>query len=365
MRGVGKSTWAAEHFSEAVRVDLLRESVFQSHLANANLFRETLAPLPRGSWVVVDEVQRLPSLLNEVHSLVEEKRLRFLLLGSSARKLRRAGVNLLGGRALRTHLDPLLPTELGTDFSLEGTLRHGSLPLVLNASNRESQLDAYVEMYLKEEIHAEALVRNLPGFSRFLKVAGLFHGQVLSVETLARDAGVARTTIQGFLDILEDTLVARRLPAFEGRLRVKEKRHPKLYWLDSGLVRAARRHTGPIGVDERGALFEGLLAQWLWSYQNLGWLDFDDLWYWGVGGTKQVEVDFLLERRGEFVAIEAKAVERLRPEHLSGLKAIETLKGLRRRILVYLGDETRLADGIEMIPVSHFIECIAQRRLLT
>lgn len=364
MRGVGKSTWAAEHFGTATKIDLLREATYQAHLADARLFRESLAHLAPQKWVVVDEIQRLPSLLNEVHSLIEERRLKFLLLGSSARKLRRAGVNLLGGRALRLRLAPLQPEELGANFSLHDMMRFGSLPLILVAENRSAQLEAYVELYLKEEIHAEALVRNLPGFSRFLRVAALFHGQVLNVESLARDVGVARTTVQGFLDILEDTLIASRLPAFESRLRVKEKRHPKLYWLDNGVMRAAKRNFAEVAEEERGALFEGIVAQCLWASHDLKKLDFDQLAYWAVGGTQHVEVDFVISNGKDVIAIEAKATQRLRSEHFVGLKAIEPLSGLKRRILLYEGEDSRISDGIEVWPFARFLEALSNQTLI-
>jgi len=356
MRGVGKTTWARERFPGAHRIDLLREDIYQSHLVDPRLFRRQLADLKPDDWVVVDEIQRLPTLLNEIHGLIEEQGLRFVLLGSSARKLRREGVNLLGGRALQRTLSPLLPSEAGNDFFLDDVLRHGSLPLIWSAPSKRDQLEAYVQLYLKEEIQAEALVRNLPGFARFLPVASLFHGQVLNVEGLARDSGVARTTVQGYLDILEDTLLAFRLRAFEGKLRVKERRHPKLYWLDSGVARAARKQFHPPSPEERGSLFEGLIAQLLRAEQALEPSLFDELYYWAVGKTA-LEVDFLLQRRDNFVAIEAKAGERLDSAAFAGLKAIAELPNVERRILVYCGEHRyRHETGVEVLPFGDFLE---------
>ena len=355
MRGVGKTTWAREHFPEARRIDLLREDIYQSHLVDPRLFRRQLADLKTDDWVVVDEIQRLPTLLNAIHGLIEEQGLRFVLLGSSARKLRREGVNLLGGRALQRTLSPLLPSEAGNDYSLGDVLRFGSLPLIWNAPSKRDQLEAYVQLYLKEEIQAEALVRNLPGFARFLSVASLFHGQVLNVEGLARDSGVARTTVQGYLDILDDTLLTFRLRAFEGKLRVKERRHPKLYWLDSGVVRAARKQFHPPSPEERGSLFEGLIAQLLRAECALEPSLFDDLYYWAVGKTA-LEVDFLLQRRERFIAIEAKASERLDSAAFAGLKAIDELPNIERRILVYCGEHRyRHETGVEVLPFEDFL----------
>jgi predicted AAA+ superfamily ATPase len=316
--------------------------------------------LERGATVVVDEVQRLPSLLNEVHRAIEEKRARFALLGSSARKLQTAGTNLLAGRATWRTLRPLTPTELGRDFDLERALRHGTIPLVWTAEDREERLRAYVRVYLSEEIRAEALVRNLEGFARFLPVAGILHGQVVSVSSLARDAGVARTTVAGYLDILEDTLVATRLRAFEGRLRVREKRHPKLYWVDPGLARAVKNQVGPVAVEERGALFEGWVLSLLHAYDDVHGL-FDDVRYWA---SANVEVDFLLRRGRESIALEAKASPRTSPAHLSGLRSIGELPGVVRRILVYTGRGERLTDeGIEIWPVGRLVERLASNTL--
>jgi uncharacterized protein len=227
LRGVGKSTWIREQLPDAHRFDLLDEAIYQGLLADPAPFAGELRRLDPGSWVVVDEVQRLPGLLNEVHRFIEQHGLRFALLGSSARKLRPAGVNLLGGRALWREMLPLTPEELGGDFDLERTLEIGALPLVLDSDSPRETLRAYVQLYLREEIKGEALVRNLPGFARFLPVAGLFHGQLLNVAGIARDAGVARTTVEGYLGVLEDTLLARRLPAHEARLRVRERKHPQ------------------------------------------------------------------------------------------------------------------------------------------
>jgi len=174
----------------------------------------------------VDEIQRLPNLLNEVHRFIEEKRLRFVLCGSSARKLKRAGVNLLAGRVLRRFMHPFVPAELGKRFDLEKALRFGLLPVVWDSAEKEETLAAYTQMYLKEEIQAEALVRNLPGFARFLPLAALFNSQVINTTNIARESGVARTTVTGFLEILEETLLCFKVPAYEARLRVRERKLP-------------------------------------------------------------------------------------------------------------------------------------------
>lgn len=361
LRGVGKSTWTRQALPDAHRIDLLDEGLYQSYLRDPGLFAGELRTLPRGATVVVDEIQRLPQLLNEVHRFIEERRLRFVLLGSSARKLKQAGTNLLAGRAVQRQMLPLVPEELGRDFDLGGILQSGSLPLIWNAPDRREALEAYVQLYLKQEIQAEALVRNLPGFARFLPVAGVFHGQVLSVAGLARDAGVARTTVEGYLGILADTHAAWLLPAFEARLRVKERRHPKLYWTDSGMVRAVRREFHPPSAVERGPLFEGWIGQLLRAYgePTSGRREpFDELCYWAPaeGG---IEVDFVVKAGRRFVAIEAKAKTSLAPADFKGLRAIGDLKGLVRRIVVYEGARPqRTEDGIDVLPVRAFVETL-------
>lgn len=244
-------------------------------------------------------------------------------------------------------------------------LRHGTIPLIWNAADEaEDVLRAYAQTYLKEEIQAEAVVRNLPGFARFLPVAALCHGQILNIASLARDAGVSHTTVSGYIGILEDTLVAGRLHAYESRLRVREKRHPKLYWVDPGLVRSLKGARGSVVQEEKGPLFEGLVLSILRAYQSYA-AAFDDAFYWSPAEARTTEVDFVLVRGKEKLAIEVRASARVRPKHLRGLKAIEQLKGLRRRILVYTGRErlVLLEDGIEVLPFDDFNDELARGRL--
>ncbi len=348
VRGVGKSTWARRNLAEAQRIDLLDEARYQDYLVDPSLFAAELRSLPPGGWVVVDEIQRLPNLLNEVHRFIEERRLRFALLGSSARKLKASGVNLLAGRALRRMMHPLTPAELGRDFDFEAALRWGTIPLVWTAEDRRPTLESYVQLYLREEIRAEALVRNLAGFARFLPVAALCHGATVNVSGIARDCGVARATVQGYLDILEDTLLAYRLPAFEAKLRVRERRHPKLYWIDPGLVRATKRSLGPVAPEERGTLLEGWVLHLLRAHGEETDL-YEAVHYWSPHSSANTEVDFLLRRGRELLAVEVKAQARYHTGQLRGLRAVAELEGMTRRILLYGGRRSfRTADGIDV-----------------
>ncbi len=362
-RGTGKSTWLRATFPKSYTVNLLDEALYQSYLARVDLFAGEMRSLKPGSLVVLDEVQRLPQLLNEVHRFMEERKLRFVLCGSSARKLKQSGTNLLAGRAVRRMMHPFLPEELGQAFQLERVLRWGSLPVVWSAPVPQEALEAYVQMYLREEIQSEAIVRNLPGFARFLPVAALFHGQTLNIAGLARDAQVARSTVTGYVTILEDTLLAYLLPAYEGRLRVKERRHPKLYWCDPGLVRAVKRQYSRPTAEERGSLLEGWVAELLRSYRDYRGL-FEEWYYWAPGESRDTEVDFLLRRGSEFVAIEVKAGSSVSAASVRGLRAIDGLNGLVRRILLYGGNRRlEMEDGVIVLPAAEFVEWVAADRL--
>jgi uncharacterized protein len=359
VRGVGKSSWAAERFPNAHVVDLLDERRYHDLAATPGLLADELRAVPSRVPVVIDEVQRVPALLNEVHRAIEGSRRRFVLLGSSARRLKTASTNLLAGRAALRTMYPLVPAEMGREFDLDRVLAFGSIPVIWQAPDAGLALEAYVQLFVREEIRAEALVRSLPAFLRFLPVAALFHGQVLNVSGLARDAATSRTTIDGYLGILEDTLLATRLSAFETRLRARERRHPKLYWVDPGLVRAAKRQLGPLALEERGPLFEGLVLTMLRAHNDGGRL-FDDIAYWAPAQTQATEVDFVLSRGGERLAIEVKHQSRFSPNLLNGLRAIADLPHLARRILVYRGRHVLATeDGVDVWPFDHFSDALA------
>jgi predicted AAA+ superfamily ATPase len=350
-RGTGKSTWLRATYPDAHVIDLLSEERYQRYLARPGAFADELRALAPGSTVVVDEVQRLPALLNEVQHFIEERRLRFVLCGSSARKLKQAGVNLLAGRALRRAMHPFLPEELGADFDLETALRWGTLPIVWQSPGRDETLAAYAQFYLKEEIQAEAIVRNLPGFARFLPIAALCHGQTVNVSNIARESGVARTTVGGYLEILEETLLCFRVPGFEGKLRVRERRLPKWYWCDPGLARAMRGTRGAPAAEERGALFEGFVAQLLRAYRDYNALC-DSIAYW-CPERRGAEVDFVLTRGDEHLAIEVKSGAQFSDRWCAGLRALAPLPNLRRRLIACPGGvRLRTEDGIDVLPLA-------------
>ena len=363
-RGTGKSTWLKEQFPDAKVVDLLDEKVRFRLAATPGAFAAELRPLKPGSWVVVDEIQKMPSLLDEVHRAIEGQRLNFALCGSSARRLRHAGVNLLAGRALPREMYPFLPDELGDAFDVEEALRHGTLPIIWSAEDREERLAAYVTTYLREEIQAEAAVRNVPGFARFLSVAALLHGQTVNAANIARECGVSRPTVEAHLEILEQTLICHRLRAFDGKLRVKERKHPKLYWIDPGLVRAARQQAdSPLAPEERGHLFEGMVATLLLAYRSYR-RAFSDLWYWAPSSARDLEVDFVAVKGADITAIEVKSGVLFQDNWCRGLRAFGKPPGLRRRIVVCPETpDLRTPDGIEVFSFRRFAGILHRNQL--
>ena len=362
-RGTGKTTLIRRWRKAKKEVSLLDEEKYQTFLARPGMFYRELSLCEADEWVFVDEIQRLPNLLNEVHRLIEDKKLHFILTSSSARKLRREGVNLLAGRAANRHLYPLTPMEMGDDFSLKSALEVGTIPLIDNAEDKKEALKSYVQLYLKEEIQAEAIVRNLAGFSRFLPAAALLHGQVTNFSNVARDCEVSRPTVVGFFQILKDTLLLKTLPAYDAKLRIRERKKAKCYLLDAGLVRAIKGQYGPLAVEEKGPLFEGLIFMLL-MFQKDTYGEINDIFYWSPAESKQTEVDFIIVKGVEKIAIEAKATENIRKEHLKGLRAVATLPGLKRKILVTMGKANSLEEeNIEVHTFESFVGLLERREV--
>jgi predicted AAA+ superfamily ATPase len=312
-RGTGKTTWLRSLLDPGRGrwFDLLLDRELIRLTRDPQRFTQEVEALPAGAWVVIDEVQRLPALLNRVQDLIARhgaRRYRFALTGSSARKLKRGGGNLLPGRAVNRLFFPLTAAELGGDFALDQVVRFGSLPAVWadadTPGERIDLLEAYVQNYLTQEVRAEALVKDLVPFTRFLDVAALANGQVTNISSLARDAGVARPTVQGYFEVLIDTLLGVWLPAWQPRARVKEVQHPKFYFFDTGVVRAltGRLRDSPTEA-ERGILLETHVLHELRAWMNVSGSG-GRLSYWRT--TNGTEVDFVWTRASHAVAIEVK-----------------------------------------------------------
>jgi predicted AAA+ superfamily ATPase len=357
-RATGKTTWLAQTYPNAFVVDLLDNETYFRLASTPGAFRDMVRAQPRDRWVVVDEVQRLPALLNDVQLLMGEKR-RFALTGSSARKLKRGRANLLAGRAVVRNMFPLVHAEYGTAASLEEVLRFGTLPAVVaDPAARVDVLEAYAGTYLREEIKEEALTRNVDAFARFLPVAALANAQVTNLASIARDAMVARATVTTYFEILVDTLIGRFLPAYTARARVKEVAHPKFYLFDTGVVRALQdRLRETPTADERGHLLETYVFHELvahTSYHQLGG-------QWHFWRTPDgVEVDFLWTSGRRAVALEVKAAPRWDARDEAGLEALRAaLPQTSLAAGVYLG-KTRLKRPFGTVyPIIDFLEAFA------
>jgi predicted AAA+ superfamily ATPase len=338
-RGTGKTTWLRQKLKEARWYNLIHEAELVRLIRDPGLLAREASHLPKASWVVIDEVQRAPVLLDEVHDLISLRSdLRFALTGSSARKLRRGQANLLAGRAVTRQFFPLVASEFGFAVPVDDILSFGCLPHVRSERDRAARveiLEAYGATYLAEEIRAEALVKNLSSFARFLEVAALMNGQVTNVSSISRDAGVARPTVQGYFDVLVDTLVGTWLPAHRPRVRIKEVGHPKFYFFDTGVVRSlSRQLREPIESAQRGPLLETYVLHELRSYMGDSGCG-GELSYWRTPGG--AEVDFIWTRGKKRVAIEVKASARWRPEEGRSLREFSSGAAKTKCLAVYLG----------------------------
>ncbi|NLE40562.1 MAG: ATP-binding protein [Lentisphaerae bacterium] len=299
--------------------------------------------------VVIDEIQRLPGLLNEVHRLIEARGIRFLLTGSSARKLRRGGVNLLGGRARVKYLHPFVWPELGSRFDLHRALHAGLLPGIYFSDDADADLAAYAGVYLQEEIAAEGAARNVPAFSRFLRVAALCNARIVNFTNVANDAQVARTTVYEYFDILKDTLLVRELPAWKATRKRKPIMSSKYYFTDTGIARVLQGRTVVPGTPEYGDAVETYVL-----HELSAWSDYQGpqpLAYWR--STSGFEVDFIL---GDHTAIEVKAKATVSSDDLKGLRALAEESLLRRYLCVSLEPRPRRIGAIEVLPLRLFLE---------
>ena len=351
-RQTGKSTLLRTLYPDALWVDLLKADEFRRYTESPERLREELRPTDRGRYVVIDEIQKVPPLLDEIHWLIENQGQHFALCGSSARKVKRGHANLLGGRALRYELHGLVSAELGRDFDLDRLLNHGVLPRHYLSARPRPLLSAYVSDYLKEEIAAEGFVRNLPTFSSFLNVAALSDAELVNFSTIARECGVSGPTVKAYFEILEDTLLGRWLPAYRHRPKRRVIGSPKFYFSDVGVVNfLARRGALEPGAELYGKAFENWVFHELTAYNHYSGA-LADLSYWRLaGGT---EVDFIVNRME--LAVEAKSARKITSDHLNGLRQLQTDHAkVKHRVLTCLETKERKTDdGIWILPVSSF-----------
>jgi len=356
-RGTGKTTWVKSKFTKALYLDLLEAELFNDLLANPQRL-ENFIPKNFNDWVIIDEVQRIPELLNEIHRLIEKSKYKFILTGSSARKIRRKGINLLAGRALSYHLYPLTAVELGKDFNLDHSLAYGQLPCAYTEENPKAYLESYVKTYLEEEVQQEGFTRNLGAFSRFLEAASFSQGSVLNISSVARDCSVERKVVENYFTILEDLLIAYRIPVFAKRAKRRLVAHPKFYFFDVGLYRTLRP-TGPLDIPEEigGHAIETLFLQELEAinkYLRLGY----NIFYWMT--SNNTEVDFVLYGDKGIKAFEIKRTGKVSSSMLKGLKAFQKDYPSARMYFIYGGERVLREGDIEILPLKNALKELSE-----
>ncbi len=353
-RQTGKSTLLGQSYPDSRWLDLLKNDVFLRYATRPELLRLEIEEegADGGQQIVIDEIQKIPALLDEVHWLIENRGLHFALCGSSARKVRRGAANLLGGRAVRYELHGLISAELGEAFDLDRILNWGYLPRIYQASRPRRLLAAYVADYLRDEILAEGLVRNLPIFAGSLDAAALSDGSHVNSSNIARECGVSSPTAKGYFGILEDTQIGRWLPAYRKRQKRRVLRSPKFCFSDVGIVnRLARRGAIVPGSELYGRAFENQVFHELTSF--VGYRDIEvELTHWRL--PSGIEVDFVVGAMQ--VAIAAKATKKVTKRHLKGLRMLaEEHPHVGRRVVVCLESRAwRTRDGISILPATTF-----------
>jgi uncharacterized protein len=355
-RGTGKSTWLRQSFPDAIYLDLLDQEVFRKYLAGPERLGDVISGSSRAKMIIVDEIQKVPNLLDEVHRLMEAelgKRLQFILTGSSARKLKRGGTDLLAGRAILKTMHPFMAAELGPKFKFAQSLELGMLPLVLNSAEPFETLKAYASLYLREEVQAEGLVRNIGNFARFLEAMSFSHASLLNTSQVARECQINRKTVEGFIEVLEDLLLGFRLHAFSKRAKRNLVEHPKFYYMDAGVFRSLRPK-GPLDSPEEigGACLEGLVAQHLraWIAYSKGE---NELYFWRTKAG--LEVDFIVYGEDAFLAIEVKRSKTVSSKDIRSLRAFREDYPQAKACLLYGGKERIKINDILCMPCEEFL----------
>jgi len=352
-RQTGKTTLIQHVLPDIRFYDLLDSANYLALSRNPGRLAEEIGSSVKR--VVIDEIQRLPSLLNEVQRLIETHDVKFLLTGSSARKLRRGGINLLGGRARVKYLHPLTYRELGDKFVLNHAMQRGLLPSIYFSDDPRADLESYAGLYLQQEIMAEGATRNIPAFSRFLKIAAHNNGGIVNFTNIASDAQVARTTVYEYYEILKDTLILRELPPWRKTVKRKPLASSKYYFFDVGVVSALQGRPFLPGTPEFGEAFETFIMHELscWSDYASGEL----LSFWR--SKSGFEVDFII---GDHTAIEVKAKENVSSQDIKSLRALREENKLKHFLCVCMEKRGREVDGIKILPYTEFLASLWEGR---
>ncbi|MBI5272590.1 MAG: ATP-binding protein [Chlamydiia bacterium] len=352
-RGTGKSSWTRAGFPNALVFDLLSMHTYVEFLQNPSILEEKI-PKNFDDWIVIDEIQKIPDLLNEVHRLIESRGCKFILTGSSARSLRRKGVNLLAGRAHSYKMFPLTAAELKSDFDLNQSLLIGHLPSVYNNKDAsEEYLNAYIGTYLREEVLQEGLTRNLSAFARFLEIASFSQGSLLNMSEVARECKIERKIVENYFTILEDLLIASRLPVFTKKAQRQTVVHPKFYYFDVGVYRSIRPK-GPLDSPGLigGVALETLVFQELKAVNDYERLHFD-LYFWRT--IDQQEVDFILYGKNSVIAIEVKSSRTIHPSDLRSLRLFKEEYPIAKLFVFYGGKEKIYGEDVTILPVAEIL----------
>lgn len=356
-RGTGKTTWVKSKFPHALYFDLLKAETYSYFLANPGRLEKAI-PSHFNNWIIIDEIQKIPELLNEIHRLIESKRYKFVLTGSSARKLRRGGVNLLAGRALIYNLHPLTAVELGEDFNLGKYLRFGGLPAAGGTNNEADYLKSYVQAYLQQEVIQEGISRNLSAFARFLETASFFQGSVLNVSEVGRESFMERKVVEDYFCALEDLLIGVRLPVFAKKAKRRLVKHNKFYFFDVGVYQAIRP-SGPLDEPKTmgGVALESLFFQNLRAINDYLNLDYRLFYYRTATG---VEVDFIAYGERGLRAFEIKTKKTVSSRDFYGLKSFIKDYPMAKGILIYGGDHKIYDYGVEVWPAGEALKSLAE-----
>ncbi len=360
-RSTGKSTWLDHVLPDAIKIDLLSNREFLSFFNNPSLLQGIVQNAPIHKWIVIDEIQKVPSLLDEVHKAIHEShgKRKFALTGSSARKIKRSNGNMLAGRALTRNFFPLTLHELEGCLSLEYILKYGTLPIIASQKDAEIKsdfLESYVTTYMKEEIQQEALVKKLDSFSRFLEVMAILNGQILNVSNVASDAKVARTTVNGYIAILSDTLLGHLLPSWKPKYKVKEIYHPKFYFFDTGVVRTiSGKLRDSLDSEEKGRLFETLVINELKalnSYKKLG----AEFYYWKT--SDGAEVDLIMKAGKKIFGFEIKSTDSWKSKYSRNLNQMVENKIVTKAFGIYTGVHSLKDDSVTVVPYKELVNTI-------
>jgi len=354
-RGTGKSTYLKMQFPNALTIDLLRPDTFRSFAARPERIIELVHGNPEKNIIIIDEVQKVPQLLSAVHALIEEKlHKKFIITGSSARKLKRTGIDLLAGRVLLRTLHPFIISELNFEIPFENVLQQGLLPLVVASNNPDDVLETYISLYMREEVQFEGLVRNIGNFSRFLEAISFSHASLLNISNVARECQVERKVVEAYIKILEDILLAFKISVFNKKAKRALVSHPKFYFFDTGVFQTLRPR-GPLDRPEEisGAALEGLVAQHLRA-----WISYSDkkhdLYFWRSRGG--LEVDFIVYGESGIFAIEVKNSARVRQEDLRSLIEFRKDYPQCKTMLLYRGSEKLYLNHILCLPCEAFFK---------